>query len=154
MMEVKDIIGNLHRIVLCGIGNERRGDYGFGAYLAEALLRAIENPNFFPVNCHDIPEGQAGIIVRFRPELVIIATPLEMETGPGTVVAGDPWEALGDVPEELKPQLEVTLNHLREILPWTRFVFLGCQPGSEKKVTEEIKECVRALALAFKDVVD
>ena len=153
-MEVREIIGNLHRIVLCGVGNEKMGDYGFGAYLAEALLRAIENPNFFPVNCHDVPESQAGVIVRFRPELVIVAVPLEFGGEPGKVVVADPWEALEDVPEELRFQLKVTLNHLREFLPWTRFVLIGCQPGSRKEVTEEIKNCVRALALAFKDAVD
>ena len=153
-MEVREIIGNLHRIVLCGVGNEKMGDYGFGAYLAEALLRAIENPNFFPVNCHDVPESQAGVIVRFRPELVIVAVPLEFGGEPGKVVVADPWDALEDVPEELRFQLKVTLNHLREFLPWTRFVLIGCQPGSRKEVTEEIKNCVRALALAFKDAVD
>ncbi len=153
-MEVREIIGNLHRIVLCGVGNEKMGDYGFGAYLAEALLRAIENPNFFPVNCHDVPESQAGVIVRFRPELVIVAVPLEFGGEPGKVVVADPWEALEDVPEELRFQLKVTLNHLREFLPWTRFVLIGCQPRSRKEVTEEIKNCVRALALAFKDAVD
>ena len=153
-MEVREIIGNLHRIVLMGIGNEERGDYGFGAYLAEALLRAVENPNFLPVNCHDVPESQAGVVVRFRPELVIVAVPLEFGAEPGKVVAADPWEALEDVPEEFRFQLKVTLGHLKELLPWTRFVLLGCQPGSEKGVTEEVKNCVRGLALAFKEVVD
>jgi hydrogenase 3 maturation protease len=153
-MEVREIIGNLHRIVLMGIGNEKRGDYGFGAYLAEALLRAIENPNFFPLNCHSVPESQAGVVVRFRPELVIVAVPLEFGAEPGKVVVADPWEALEDVPEEFRFQLKVTLGHLKELLPWTRFVLLGCQPGSEKEVSEEVKNCVRALAIAFKDVVD
>ncbi len=153
-MEVREIIGNLHRIVVCGVGNEKMGDYGFGAYLAEALLRAVENPSFFPVNCHDVPESQAGVIVRFRPELLIIAVPLEFGGEPGKVVAADPWEALDDVPEELRFQLKVTLGHIRELLPWTRFVLLGCQPGSRKEVTEEVKNCVRALSLAFKDTID
>ncbi len=153
-MEVKEIIGNLHRVVLCGIGNEKMGDYGFGAYLAEALLRAIENPNFFPLNCRDVPESQAGVIVRFRPELVIVAVALEFGEKPGKVVVADPWEALEDIPEEFRFQLKVTLGHMKEILPWTRFVLLGCQPGSRKEVTEEVKNCVRALAIAFKDAVD
>ena len=153
-MEVREIIGSSHRIVLCGIGNEKMGDYGFGTYLAEALLRAIENPNFLPVNCHDVPESQAGVIVRFRPELIIVAVPLDFGGEPGKVAAADPWEALDDVPEEFRFQLKVTLGHMREILPWTRFVLIGCQPGSKKEVTEEVKNCVMALALAFKDAVD
>ncbi len=153
-MNVSEIIGNFHRIVLCGVGNEKMGDYGFGSYLAEALLRAVENPNFFPLNCRDVPESQAGVIIRFRPELLIIALPLEFGGKPGKAVVADAWEALEDVPEEFRFQLKVTLGHLKELLPWTRFVFLGCQPGSRREVSEEVKNCVRVLALAFKDVVD
>lgn len=153
-MQVDEIIGGARRIVLCGVGNEKRGDYGFGVYLAEALSVAVKNPNFLPINCHDVPESQAGAIIRFRPELVIVAVPLEFGGEPGKVVVADPWEAMGDVPEDFRFQLRVTLDHLAELLPETRFLLLGCQPGEWMGVSEEIKNCVRALALVFKDTVD
>ncbi|WP_297439118.1 hydrogenase maturation protease [Thermococcus sp.] len=152
-MRIDEIIGDARRIVLCGVGNEKRGDYGFGAYLAEALSLAVENPTFLTINCHDVPESQAGAIIRFRPELVIVAIPLEFGGEPGKVVVADPWEAIGDVPEDFRFQLRVTLGHLTELLPETRFLLLGCQPGDWKDVSEEIKNCVRALVLAFKDAI-
>ncbi len=152
-MRIDEIIGDARRIVLCGVGNEKRGDYGFGAYLAEALSVVVENLNFLPINCHDVPESQAGAIIRFRPELVIVAVSLEFGGEPGKVVVADPWEAIGDVPEDFRFQLRVTLGHLAELLPETRFLLLGCQPGDWKDVSEEIKNCVRALVLAFKDAI-
>ncbi|ASJ07983.1 hydrogenase maturation protease [Thermococcus siculi] len=153
-MRVNEIIGDAGRIALCGVGNVERGDLGFGVYLAEALLKAVRNPSFLTLNCHDVPESQAGAIVRFRPDLLIIAVSLDFGGRPGTVVVADPWDALDDVPEEFRFQLKVTLDYLRGLLPATRFELLGSQPGSEEGVTEEVKNCVRALAIAFKDAVD
>jgi len=153
-MRVEEIIGNAKRIVLCGVGNVKMGDYGFGAYLAESLIINLKNPHFLSLNCHDVPESQAGVIVRFKPDLIIVAVPLELGERPGKVFVADPWEAIGDVPEDVRFQLRVTLDHLREFLPGTRFVLLGCQPGNWKEVSEEIKNCVRALALAFRDAVN
>ncbi|NJE49747.1 hydrogenase maturation protease [Thermococcus sp. 9N3] len=146
---LSDVIGNARRVVLWGIGNEKRGDYGFGAYLAEALMIAIRNPNFLVLNCREVPESQAGVTVRFAPELLIIAVPLELGEEPGKLVVAEPWEAIEDVPEEFRPQLEVTLRHVSELLPDTKILLLGCQPGSEKTITLNIKECVENLALGI-----
>ncbi|WP_099209295.1 hydrogenase maturation protease [Thermococcus henrietii] len=146
---LSDVIGNARRVVLWGIGNEKRGDYGFGAYLAEALMIAIRNPNFLVLNCREVPESQAGVTVRFAPELLIIAVPLELGEEPGKLVVAEPWEAIEDIPEEFRPQLEVTLRHVSELLPDTKILLLGCQPGSEKTITPNIKECVENLALGI-----
>ncbi|EEB74864.1 hydrogenase maturation protease [Thermococcus sp. AM4] len=151
---LSDVIGNARRVVLWGIGNEKRGDYGFGAYLAEALMIAIRNPNFLVLNCREVPESQAGVTVRFAPELLIIAVPLELGEEPGKLVVAGPWEAIEDVPEEFRPQLEVTLRHVSELLPETRILILGCQPGSEKEVTEPVKTCVRALSISLHELFD
>jgi len=153
-VSLRDVIGKARRVVLWGIGNEKKGDYGFGAYLAEALMIAVRNPNFLPLNCREVPESQAGVTVRFAPELLIVAVPLEIGAEPGKLVVAEPQEALKDVPEEFRPQLEVTLRHVSELLPRTKIVVLGCQPGNWMEVSEEIKNCIRALALTFKDAVD
>jgi hydrogenase 3 maturation protease len=150
---VDEIIGDARRVVICGLGNEKRGDYGFGAYLAEALLLINKNPNVLTLNCREVPESQAGVIVRFYPELVVIATPLENAGEPGKPIFAEVPEVLGLVPASFRVQLEVTLRHLSEILPSTRFVVLGCRPGSEGMVTEETRNCVRALALELDRVL-
>ncbi|MEO2151860.1 MAG: hydrogenase maturation protease [Thermococcus sp.] len=149
-----DVIGKARRVVLWGIGNEKKGDYGFGAYLAEALMIAVRNPNFLPLNCREVPESQTGVTVRFAPELLTVAVPLEIGAEPGKLVVAEPEAALEDVPEEFRPQLEVTLRHVSELLPRTRIVVLGCQPENEKEVTEAAKRCVRTLSIAFHDIFD
>jgi hydrogenase 3 maturation protease len=146
---LSDVIGNARRVVLWGIGNEKRGDYGFGAYLAEALMIAIRNPNFLVLNCREVPESQAGVTVRFAPELLIIAVPLELGEEPGKLVVAEPWEAIEDIPEEFRPQLEVTLRHVSELLPDTKMLLLGCQPGSDRIITHEIKKCIENLTLGM-----
>ncbi|WP_297535605.1 hydrogenase maturation protease [Thermococcus sp.] len=153
-IELKDVIGNARRVVLWGIGNEKRGDYGFGAYLAEALMIAIRNPNFLVLNCREVPESQAGVTVRFAPELLIIAVSLELGEEPGKLVVAEPWEAIEDVPEEFRPQLEVTLRHVSELLPDTRVLILGCQPENWKMITKKIKRCIYGLTLTFKEFFD
>ncbi len=153
-VSLRDVIGKARRVVLWGIGNEKKGDYGFGAYLAEALMIAVRNPNFLPLNCRGVPESQAGVTVRFAPELLIVAVPLEIGAEPGKPVVAEPQEALEDVPEEFRPQLEVTLRHVSELLPRTKIVVLGCQPKSERTVSEELRNCITSLVLELKKIVD
>ncbi len=152
-MELNEIIGNAKRIVICGLGNEKYGDEAFGVIVAKLLKPLILNPDVTVIECHEIPEKHAGPIIRFKPDLLLLISPINYGGKAGKLVVADPWEALEDLPETLQPQLRVTLNHLRELLPDTRFMLLGCQIKDNRtfrRLSPEVKDSAKALVLSLK----
>lgn len=57
------------RVVILGIGNELRGDDGFGAYLAEELKGKIDAAVF---NCGTALENYYNPVVKAKPDAIIL----------------------------------------------------------------------------------
>jgi len=69
------------RWLLVGIGNELRGDDGFGPALA-ARVRAAGGP---ALDAGTAPENLTGPIRRARPEVLLLADAADLGAAPGTV---------------------------------------------------------------------
>ena len=57
------------KVVILGIGNELRGDDGFGPYVAEALKGKVEAVVY---NCGTVLENYDNPIVKERPDVIIL----------------------------------------------------------------------------------
>jgi len=75
----KDIISG--RTVFVGIGNELRGDDGIGLLIIEKLRDRIDCPC---INAGQVPENSFGIIVKERPDTVIIIDAVQLFMKPGS----------------------------------------------------------------------
>ena len=71
MNALEEIFKGKKRIVICGIGNDIRGDDAFGVIVAERLKGMIEDPNVLIINCGEVPENYTGKIKDFEPDLVV-----------------------------------------------------------------------------------
>ena len=69
------------RWLLLGIGNDLRGDDAFGVLLA----RALSARGLPAMDAGISPESYTGPIVRFAPEVLILADAAEMGEPPGTL---------------------------------------------------------------------
>jgi hydrogenase 3 maturation protease len=57
------------RVVIACVGNELRGDDGVGPFISTLLK---ESESVHVVNCGETPENYLGVIVRHKPERVLI----------------------------------------------------------------------------------
>ncbi len=77
------------RVVVCGVGNELRGDDGVGLYVAQRLL-ALEMPSFVAViPCGEVPENYLSEVVSHDPSHVILVDAAQAGLNPGTLVQAE-----------------------------------------------------------------
>ncbi|WP_461865456.1 hypothetical protein [Thermococcus sp.] len=85
--------------------------------------------------------------------MLLLIAPTNYRSEPGKLMVADLWEALEDLPKSLQPQLKVTLDYLKELLPDTKFILVGCQIKDNKtfrKLTPEIENSAKALIFSLK----
>ncbi len=67
--------------MLLGIGNELLADDSIGCYIAEKF----KDENWFVQNCGTVPENYLGLVIRVRPELLVIVDAAHMNLKPGEI---------------------------------------------------------------------
>ncbi len=79
-------LGKVARIVVCGVGNELRGDDAVGLYVARRLS-ALGMPSFATVMaCGEVPENYLSEVVAHAPSHLILVDAAHAGLGPGTLV--------------------------------------------------------------------
>lgn len=74
------------RVVVCGVGNELRGDDAVGLYVARRLS-ALGTPSFVTViACGEVPENYLSEVVAHAPSHLILVDAAHAELGPGELV--------------------------------------------------------------------
>ncbi|WP_461865453.1 hydrogenase 3 maturation endopeptidase HyCI [Thermococcus sp.] len=157
-MNLQEILRGAERIVICGIGNENRGDDAFGVVVTERLRKVLQKPNVTVINCGEVPESYTGVIKRHKPDAVIFIDAIEFGGKPGEIVVADPEGTLGTSASTHSLPLRVLVQYLKTELKGTRFILIGCQPKNTAlfgEMSEEIKksveELVRILIDSLKD---
>ena len=67
------------RCLFVGVGNESRGDDGFGPFCARLLRRK----GFEAIDAGEVPENYTSVIARARPEIVVFIDAAEFRGAPG-----------------------------------------------------------------------
>ncbi|AEK72746.1 hydrogenase maturation peptidase HycI [Thermococcus sp. 4557] len=147
-MELLELLKKAKRVVVCGIGNEVRGDDAFGVLVAERLKEMVNNPNVLILNCGEVPESYTGKITKFEPDLVVFVDAVDFGGEHGEIVLANPEGTLGEAVSTHSLPLKVLVGYLKTRLN-AEFVLLGCQPavlGLFQEPSEIITERAKTLA--------
>ena len=156
MNALEELFEGKKRVVICGIGNETRGDDAFGVLVAERLRELISNPNVLVLNCGEVPESYTGKIISFNPDLVVFVDAVDFGGEHGELIVTDPEGTLGDAVSTHSLPLRVLVGYLKSQLK-ARFVLIGCQPkalGLFQEPSELVVERAETLAKAIAGVLD
>ena len=147
-MNLEELFQNAKRVVICGIGNDIRGDDAFGVLVAERLKELLDNPNVLVLNCGEVPENCTGKIARFNPDLVVFVDAVDFGGEVGEYVIADPEGTLGEAVSTHGLPLKFVTQFMKTMIK-AEFVLIGCQPGSTglfQEPSELIKKRAERLA--------
>lgn len=115
---------------LVGIGNDLRGDDGFGPYFIERLREKALLPQANLMTVEDVPENYAFPISKKEVTSVVFVDAVILEAPPGTVVLGplEELEEIGQVASTHKLSLRLTARVIEET--GKKVYLLGVVPES------------------------
>ncbi|AAL80741.1 hydrogenase maturation peptidase HycI [Pyrococcus furiosus DSM 3638] len=147
MEELREALKNAKRIVICGIGNDIRGDDSFGVYIAEKLKRVIKKANILVLNCGEVPENYTGKILNFHPDLIIFIDAVNFGGKPGEIIITDPENTEGAGVSTHSLPLKFLATYLKANTN-AKTILIGCQPkniGLFEDMSEEVKAVAEVL---------
>ncbi|WP_099210048.1 hydrogenase 3 maturation endopeptidase HyCI [Thermococcus henrietii] len=143
-MNLEELFQNAKRVVVCGIGNDIRGDDAFGVLVAERLKELLDNPNVLVLNCGEVPENYTGKIANFKPDLVVLVDAVDFGGEVGEYIIADPEGTLGEAISTHGLPLKFVTQFMKTMVN-AEFVLIGCQPGSTG-LFQEPSELIRKRA--------
>jgi len=138
----------MKRVVVCGIGNRLRGDDAVGPLVIDELKKKGQPETTLLLDCGTVPEGFAGKIIGFEPDIIIIVDAVRMNRPAGEVA---------EVPiEKIKHHLATThkmpvtlfIDYLQRSLPNAELTFIGIQQAATIFGEGLSNECRKAIATA------
>jgi len=149
-------IGQAARIVVCGIGNDLRGDDAAGVLCLRLLERRVASAGPGPravlfIDSGETPESETARIRAFRPDLVILIDAARSGRTPGDVFLVEK-EAIAD--EDVSTHrisLALLVRFIEESIG-ARVLFLGIEPEStepDTAVSESVLKAVEAVEKAL-----
>ena len=135
MSIIKSIFDNKKKVVICGIGNDIRGDDAFGVMVAEKLTKYINNKNILIINCGEVPENYTTKIKEFEPELVVFVDAVDFKGEYGEYIIADPENTLGEAISTHGLPLKFITRFMKSMIK-SKFILIGCQPRSTELFTE------------------
>ena len=146
-MELEEFFKDAKKVLICGIGNDTRGDDAFGVYVVEKLKEMISNQKVVFLNCGEMPESYAGKIIRENPSHVLFIDAVHFEGKPGEIVLADPEGTLGEAFSTHKMPLKLLVGYLKQNIN-AKFILIGAQPkqtGLFVEMSEELKDSAERL---------
>ena len=144
---LKDFLRGAKKVVICGIGNDVRGDDAFGVIVAEELKNRLKSDKIAILNCGEVPESYVGKIVNENPTHVIFIDAVDFGGKPGEVVIADPEGTLGESFSTHRLPLKLLVGYLKQNIN-AKFILIGCQPkqlGLFVEMSEEVKQSAEKL---------
>jgi hydrogenase 3 maturation protease len=132
------------RVVVACVGNEWRGDDGVGPFVAK-LLRSTDRVTI--LDCGETPENYLGVIVRLKPERVVVIDAADFGGKPGEVRVIARSEIGGGGVSTHAARLTILTDYV-EAGAGAETFFLAIQPES----TEFGRPLGAAVAAAAKEV--
>ncbi|MDK2854400.1 MAG: hydrogenase 3 maturation protease [Thermococcaceae archaeon] len=139
---MEEFLEGATKVVVCGIGNDIRGDDAFGVYVVEKLKEKVSNPKVVFLNCGEMPESYVGKIIRENPSHVVFIDAVHFEGKPGEIVLADPEGTLGEAFSTHKMPLKLLVSYLKEQTN-AKFILIGAQPkqtGLFVEMSDELRE--------------
>jgi hydrogenase 3 maturation protease len=141
------------RIVIACIGNELRGDDGFGPLMAR-LIEATGSAEV--VDCGETPENYLGVIARSRPEKVIVLDAADFGGKTGEVRIVKKSEIDGAGVSTHAPILTMFADYI-ENQTGAQTYFLAIQPKTTafgRPLSDEVRTAAGELAAQINRILD
>jgi hydrogenase maturation protease HycI len=111
-------------VVIMGIGNPGRGDDGVGSLVA----RRISNvPGARVIDAQDVPEDYLGLIVRQKPDTVVLIDSVDLDSAPGSIALLDKDQMAGYWPSTHRAPVSLLMDYLQRETQALIFL-IGIQP--------------------------
>lgn len=154
--ELRKFLRDMDKVLICGIGNENRGDDAFGIYVAERLREEIKSKRVVVFICYEAPESFVSKIIKENPRHIIFIDAIHFEGKPGEVTLADPEETLGEALSTHKMPLRLLVQFLKTQIN-AKFILLGCQPEQTTlfaPMSDRVKESAEAVVKLLKEIFD
>ena len=149
---LSELLNNAKKTVLLGAGSDLRADDAAGLMVCRLVQKKLskKQDRMTVILGETAPENFTGVIVRLKPDLVILVDAIEAEQTPGTIMLFDP-ENLDETNLFTTHKLpaKVLIQYLKLSLPECRIVVVGIQPeilDFGKPVTSAVRKSVSKLA--------
>jgi len=155
-MELEEFFKDAKKVLICGIGNDTRGDDAFGVYVVEKLKEMISNQKVLFLNCGEMPESYTGKIIRENPSHVVFIDAVHFEGKPGEIVLADPEGTLGEAFSTHKMPLKLLVRYLKQHTR-AKFILIGAQPrqtGLFVEMSEELRESAERLVKILEKILE
>jgi len=155
-MELEEFFKDAKKVLICGIGNDTRGDDAFGVYVVEKLKEMISNQKVVFLNCGEMPESYTGKIIRENPSHVVFIDAVHFEGKPGEIVLADPEGTLGEAFSTHKMPLKLLVRYLKQYTR-AKFILIGAQPkqtGLFVEMSEELRESAERLIKILEKILE
>ncbi|RLF83889.1 hydrogenase maturation peptidase HycI [Thermococci archaeon] len=155
-MELEEFFKDAKKVLICGIGNDTRGDDAFGVYVVEKLKGMISNQKVVFLNCGEMPESYTGKIIRENPSHVVFIDAVHFEGKPGEIVLADPEGTLGEAFSTHKMPLKLLVRYLKQHTK-AKFILIGAQPkqtGLFVEMSEELRESAEGLVKILEKILE
>ncbi len=155
-MELEEFFKDAKKVLICGIGNDTRGDDAFGVYVVEKLKGMISNQKVVFLNCGEMPESYTGKIIRENPSHVVFIDAVHFEGKPGEIVLADPEGTLGEAFSTHKMPLKLLVRYLKQHTR-AKFILIGAQPkqtGLFVEMSEELRESAERLVKILEKILE
>lgn len=136
------------KVVIACVGNKMRADDGVGPMVAQ-LVR--ETANIKVVDCGETPENFLGVIIREKPDRVIVVDAVFLGGEAGEIRAIRKEELAEGGYSTHMPTLSLFTDFIESQID-TKTYFIGIQPRTIKfgeKMAPEVEEAARELARAI-----
>jgi hydrogenase maturation protease HycI len=133
------------RVVIMGIGNPRRGDDAAGSLVAR---RINDFPSALVIDAQDVPEAYLGLVVRQRPETVILIDSVDLDSAPGSIAFLDKDHMAGYWPSTHRAPIGLLMDYLQQETQ-ARIFLIGIQPSQTsflRPLSEEV--CTSVVLIA------
>ena len=155
-MELEEFFKDAKKVLICGIGNDTRGDDAFGVYVVEKLKEMISNQKVLFLNCGEMPESYTGKIIRENPSHVVFIDAVHFEGKPGEIILADPEGTLGEAFSTHKMPLKLLVRYLKQHTR-AKFILIGAQPrqtGLFVEMSEELRESAERLIKILEKILE
>lgn len=138
------------RVVVCGIGNDLRGDDDAGLQcvrMAAASAEAGGRTVVF-IEGGETPENQTGRMREFHPDLVILIDAARSGRAPGEIFIVDPEKIADDEVSTHRISLGMLVRYIRESIG-AAVLFIGLEPESTEiggAVSVAVRASIEALS--------
>jgi len=136
MINLKDIL--IGKVVILCIGNIERGDDGLGPYLASMIRGKVL---YEVIDAGAAPENWTGVIIRLKPDTIIMVDAIYFEGEPGDVKIFSGEDLGSGKISTHDVSLKLLIEYLKESTKADIYV-LGIKPQSNK-LGEGLSSCIK-----------